>query len=60
MLADLPDRFVQLRLAAAGDEDVSPSATKRRAVARPMPLLPPVMTATCPSSFFDMGLLCCP
>src|ERR1700721_458843 len=29
----------------------APSATKRRAVARPMPLLPPVMTATLPSSF---------
>jgi hypothetical protein len=29
-------------------------------VARPMPLLPPVMTATFPSSFFDMGLLRCP
>jgi len=25
-----------------------------------MPLLPPVMTATLPSSFFDMGLLRCP
>jgi hypothetical protein len=25
-----------------------------------MPLLPPVMTATFPSSFFDMGLLLCP
>src|SRR5262249_5961861 len=38
----------------------APSATKRRAVARPMPLLPPVMTATLPSSFFDIGLLRCP
>jgi hypothetical protein len=38
----------------------APSATNRRAVARPMPLLPPVMTATFPSSFFDMGLLLCP
>src|SRR5215813_3749459 len=34
----------------------APSATNRRAVARPMPLLPPVMTATLPSNFFDMGL----
>src|SRR5262245_1317037 len=34
----------------------APSATNRRAVARPMPLLPPVMTATLPSSFFDLGL----
>jgi hypothetical protein len=25
-----------------------------------MPLLPPVTTATFPSSFFDMGLLLCP
>jgi hypothetical protein len=29
-------------------------------VARPMPLLPPVTTATFPSSFFDMGLRLCP
>src|SRR6516164_8056364 len=38
----------------------APSATNRRAVARPMPLLAPVMTATLPSSFFDMELLRCP
>src|SRR5579859_6949022 len=32
----------------------APSATNRLAVASPIPLLPPVMTATLPSSFFDM------
>src|SRR4051794_22689827 len=32
----------------------APSAANRLAVARPIPLLPPVMTATLPSSFFDM------
>ena len=31
--------------------------TNRCAVARPMPLLPPVMTATFPSSFFMISLL---
>src|ERR1700731_4191321 len=30
----------------------APSSTKRLAVARPIPLLPPVMTATLPSSVF--------
>jgi hypothetical protein len=33
------------------------SETNRCAVARPMPLLPPVMTATLPSSFFMICLL---
>src|SRR6266436_2510476 len=39
----------------------APSSAKRWAVASPMPLLPPVMTATFPSSFFGMPrppLLC--
>jgi hypothetical protein len=36
--------------AAAGDEDIGPSSTKVLAVARPVPLLPPVMTATFPSN----------
>src|SRR5271154_6928142 len=35
----------------------APSATKRCAVARPMPLLPPVITATFPSSLPMMSLL---
>src|SRR6476661_9148716 len=41
----------------------APSSTKRLAVARPIPLLPPVMTATLPSSVFMIllfrGLLDC-
>src|ERR1700730_7888404 len=32
----------------------APSSTKRLAVAKPIPLLPPVMTATLPSSFFTI------
>src|SRR3954453_18945317 len=32
----------------------APSSTKRFAVANPIPLLPPVMTAILPSSFFMM------
>src|SRR5580704_15171667 len=35
----------------------APSSTKRLAVAKPIPLLPPVMTATLPSSFF---MIFCP
>src|SRR5258707_10222535 len=35
----------------------APSATKRMAVARPIPLLPPVTTATLPSSTFVMVVL---
>src|ERR1700722_5752977 len=35
----------------------APSATKRCAVARPIPLLPPVMTATFPSSLVIVILL---
>src|SRR5277367_13268 len=35
----------------------APSATNRCAVARPMPLLPPVITATFPSSL-PIGLSC--
>src|ERR1700735_829456 len=34
----------------------APSATKRCAVARPIPLLPPVMTATFPSSLLINAL----
>jgi hypothetical protein len=61
VLADLPDRLIEFRLAASGDEDVGALGDEPLwALARPMPLLPPVMTATFPSSFFDMGLLCRP
>src|SRR5271170_3167912 len=35
----------------------APSATKRCAVARPIPLLPPVMTATFPASLLMNSLL---
>src|SRR5579871_6546940 len=37
----------------------APSSTKRLAVAKPIPLLPPVMTATLPSSFFMTFILRC-
>jgi hypothetical protein len=36
---------------------LAPSATKRLAVAKPMPLLPPVITATFPSSVFVIIVL---
>jgi len=35
----------------------APSATKRRAVAKPMPLLPPVMRAFLPVSFITSSLM---
>src|SRR5450756_1278493 len=37
----------------------APSSTKRLAVAKPIPLLPPVMTATLPSSFFMIFIFRC-
>src|SRR6201999_4530491 len=37
----------------------APSSTKRLAVANPIPLLPPVMTATLPASFFMIFFLRC-
>src|SRR6202051_4169133 len=36
----------------------APSSTNRLAVANPIPLLPPVMTATLPSSFFIIFFPC--
>jgi hypothetical protein len=36
----------------------APSDTNRFAVAKPMPLPPPVMTATFPSSLFPILLFC--
>jgi hypothetical protein len=45
------ERLVQFLLAAPGDETSGPSATNRCAVAKPMPLLPPVTSATFPASF---------
>jgi hypothetical protein len=53
----LLDRFIELRLPAAGDEDLGSSATKRWAVARLILLLLPVITPAFPSSFFVMGLI---
>src|SRR5580700_5395904 len=49
--------LLQLFLSSSCDHDVAPSSTKRLAVAKPIPLLPPVMTATLPSSFF---MIFCP
>jgi hypothetical protein len=46
--ADFGNGLIQLRLPAARNEDVDPSLTKRLAVASPIPLLPPVMTAIFP------------
>jgi hypothetical protein len=45
------DCFIQRLLVSAGNRDFSASATKRRAVARPMPLFPPVTRAFLPVSF---------
>jgi hypothetical protein len=49
--ADQLDRVVQRLLPPGLDEDVSPSSTNNRAPASAMPVDPPVITATFPSSF---------
>ena len=50
--AQLADRFIQcLLIATRVIATCAPSEMKRRAVARPMPLLPPVMRAFLPASF---------
>jgi hypothetical protein len=49
--ADRRFGFVQFRLPARGDEDVRAFFDNLFAVARPIPLLPPVTTATFPSTF---------
>ena len=55
-----PDRFVQPRLAASGDEDVGALGDESPGGGQADAAVAPVMTATFPSSFFDMGLLRCP
>jgi hypothetical protein len=50
IFADFLRGFIQLRLSPSPDETNAPSATKRIAVASPIPLLPPVITATLPSN----------
>jgi hypothetical protein len=50
ILSDQRYRLIQLRLPTPGNKDVGPSFKKRLAVARPIPLLPPVIAATLPSS----------
>ncbi len=48
------NRRIEFRLTASGDIDVGAFRDKLLAVARPMPVLPPVTSAIFPSSFFDM------
>jgi len=56
----LPDRFVQLRLTAAGNEDVGTLGDEPPGRGQADAAVASVMTATLPCSFFDMGLLRCP
>jgi len=49
--AKLSRGSVKRRLIASGDGDRAPSATNSRAVAKPMPLLPPVINAVLFLSF---------
>jgi hypothetical protein len=49
-VADQSFGLIQLALAAPSDEDVRAFVTNPCAVARLIPLLPPVVTATLPSS----------
>src|SRR5882724_3019082 len=46
--ADFLERYVDLFLAATGDDDMRAFSNKTLAVARPIPLLPPVIMATFP------------
>jgi hypothetical protein len=65
-LPEISGQGVEEPLAVFGDGDVGAvaarvaSATKRRAVASPMPLLPPVMRAFLPASFITPPFLCRP
>jgi hypothetical protein len=54
VFTDLFDGGIKFSLATTVMKTYAPSATKRLAVARPMPLVPPVTRATFPSSFFIM------
>src|SRR5262249_25889378 len=58
--ADLRYRFIEFRLTAAGDEDVGTLGDEAPGGGQADAAAAPVMTATLPSSFFDMGLLRCP
>jgi hypothetical protein len=58
--AELRDRFVEFRLAAAGDEDVGAFGDEPPGGGQADTVVAPVMTPTFPSSFFGMGLLLCP
>jgi hypothetical protein len=51
ILADLPGREVELALTAAGDEDVSLLGGESLGGGEANTTVPPVMTATLPSSF---------
>jgi hypothetical protein len=51
--SQLGDRFIQCLSIATVIATSAPSEMKRRAVARPMPLLPPVMRAFLPASFMS-------
>ena len=55
--SDLLYRRSQLRLTAPVMKTYAPSFTNCLAVARPMPLLPPVMSAIFPSSLFIYSLI---
>jgi hypothetical protein len=61
--ADAGHGRIEFGLAAAGDEDARPWAASSWAVARPMPVVPPVTSAILPSSCLFMVMLlenvCC-
>ena len=60
VFADLPDCFIGIRLSAAGDEDTAAFRDEPAGGGQADAAVAPVMTATFPSSFFDMRLLRCP
>jgi hypothetical protein len=56
-LAELGRRRLGIGLLEIGNRNAAPSAMKRSAISRPMPLAAPVMTATFFSSFMIKSLL---
>jgi len=54
LAADLSNRLIQFRSAAAVINTCAPSAAKRLAAPMPMPALPPVTTATLFPSFLSI------
>jgi len=56
VFADLLHRGIEFGLTAAGDEDIRAFFNETLGGAKPISLLPPVITAILPASLFDMEI----